>query len=89
MDWYSKRAMWITWSKDNLIKTRCFFLFSYSYHYCVDNVNNIGFNQIGPRNTLFGPSDIYLDWSKSSGQSGFGPGGVGGYFEIFCIHRRG
>ena len=27
----------------------------------------------GPRNTLFGPSDIYLDWSKSSGPSGFGP----------------
>ena len=27
----------------------------------------------GPRNTLFGPFDIHLDWSKSSGPSGFGP----------------
>ena len=27
----------------------------------------------GPRNTLFGPSDIHLDWSKSSGPSRFGP----------------
>ena len=37
-----------------------------------------------PRNTLFGPIDNDLDWSKSNGPSGFGPRNTVTQFRKYC-----